>query len=228
MAYITINTPQDILNCIQSIDDTFAFKNKVEMNTELNKLGFFENVLHNMADIYGNYFWFDGFINELPVSIRISNKYDDNECRLMEKYFFKMVNDEKVSHRDNNLPAFVWNDTWTDIGNVRLIHYWLDGERTQHDRLAPSRISFHENIIYHHYTLPKYEDRPTDSITIDHISCENNTVIDIQAFYGYTNLSLKQLISIIPRIEQFSFEQFTNLKNELTAEENTLLHMLSI
>jgi hypothetical protein len=227
MAYITINTPQDITNCIQSIDDTFAFKDKNEMTSKLNEIEFVE-YRQNIFDEYPKYFWFDGFINNDPVSIRISKQHAEDTYRLMDKYFFKMIDNKKVPHRDNNLPSYICHDNYDTIGAVNLIHYFLNGQLAQYDSLLAPCIRFQKKKVCHQYNLPKYEDRSANSVTIDNITCENNIVTDIKAFYGYTEISLNTLVTAIPRTENFTFRQLANLKNELTSNENTLLHMLSI
>lgn len=228
MAYITINTPQDIIDCILSFDNIFSFNDIKELNEHLNGIGFFENKNNNRGDIFGSYLWFEGVIDNVPIALTIDKKFKKNSYNLMEKYFYKVIDNEKVPHRDNDLPAFIWNDTYTSVGNVRLVHYYTNGEPVRLDPLLAPRIVFHDGKITYTYNLPLYENRPTDSILVYQITCENNKIIDMLAYYRYTELSLKNIISLIPRIEHFNMIQLANLKNELSHEENILLHMLSI
>lgn len=228
MAYITINTPQDIIDSILSVDNIFSFETIEELNKNLNGIGFFENKNNNRGDIFGSYLWFEGVIDNVPIALTIDKKSKKNSYNLMEKYFYKVIDNEKVPHRDNDLPAFIWNDTYTSVGNVRLVHYYTNGEPVRTDPLLAPRIVFHDGKITYTYNLPLYENRPTDSILVYQITCENNKIIDILAYYRYTELSLKQITEIIPRAKNFNLRELANMKNELTSEENTLLHMNSI
>ena len=228
MAYIKINTPQDIIDCILSVDNIFSFETIEELNKNLNSIVFFENKNNNRGDIFGSYLCFEGFIDNVPIALTIDKKSKKDYYNLMEKYFYKVINNEKVLHRDNDLPAFIWNDIYTSSGNVRLVHYYTNGEPVRSDPLLASRIVFHDGKITYTYNLPLYENRPTDSILIYQITCENNKVIDMKAYYRYTELTLKDIITLIPRSAYFNFRELANMKNELTSEENTLLHMNSI
>jgi hypothetical protein len=228
MAYITINTPQDIIDCILSVDNIFSFETIEELNKNLNSIGFFENKNNNRGDIFGSYLWFEGVIDNVPIALTIDKKSKKNSYNLMEKYFYRFINNEKVPHRDNDLPAFIWNDTYTSVGNVRLFHYYTNGEPVRTDPLLAPRMVFHDGKITYTYNLPLYENRPTDSILVYQITCENNKIIDMLAYYRYTELSLKQITEIIPRAKNFNLRDLANMKNELTSEENTLLHMNSI
>lgn len=67
-----------------------------------------------------------------------------------------------------------------------------------------------------------------NTIRLKSITCQDNSVIDIEAYYCAAIFSLEQIITIIPRLEHFNFNQMANLRNELTSDENVLLSMIFI
>jgi hypothetical protein len=229
MAYINITQPQDIIDCINSIDNTFKFSSFEELNSNLNAVGLLEDKERKHFDVFSQYFWFSGFINDTPVSVRIANpNYGDKSYILMEKYFYKELNGEIIKHRDNDLPAFIWH-SHSDDGKVRLLQYYIEGELARKNKLLPTKVSFNDGCVGHHYKMPNYDVRPQDCITVDYIVLTNNKPTDICCYFGYSSsISLEKLISIVPRIEHFNSQELSNLKNMLTKEENLLLHMIYI
>lgn len=65
------------------------------------------------------------------------------------KVFYKQINGELHPHRDNDLPAYVLNDTHTPEGNVCIFHYYTDDEHIRLNGLLAACIEFEDGKTIH-------------------------------------------------------------------------------
>lgn len=226
MPLIKIKNQKSLINAILSIDNSFVFTNKKEMTEKLNIVGFFEDENNNHDDLFFNYFWFDGFIGDIPIALVFNNGKHEKKCNLLEKFFYKIINKEKVPHRENDLPAFISYHYYTNAGEPFELHYYIDGIPKRLDKsLAPFITIQNDNTTIHDYLKI---DEKEDSISINKIISKDNDSVEIIVNCGSKKVSLSVLIAIVPRVENFDREKITNLNNELTNEEKTIIRMALI
>lgn len=226
MCYLKTNNPQTIIDCILSINDAIVFKDKQTLTQNLNKIGFVENQDNHHDDLFFNYFWFDGFIGDIPIALVFNNGKHEKKCNLLEKFFYKIINKEKVPHRENDLPAFISYHYYTNAGEPFELHYYIDGIPNRVDKtLAPFITIQNDNTTIYNYLKI---DEKEDSISINKIISKDNNPVEIIVNCGSKKVSLSILISIVPRVENFDRKKITNLNNELTNEEKTIIRMALI
>lgn len=226
MPLIKIKNQKSLINAILSIDNSFVFKNKKEMTEKLNIVGFFEDKNNNHDDLFFNYFWFDGFIGDIPIALVFNNGKHEEKCNLLEKFFYKIIDKEKIPHRENDLPAFISYHYHEKAGAPFELHYYIDGIPSRMDKtLAPFITIQNDNTTIYNYLKI---DEKEDSISINKIISKDNNFIEITVNCGSKKISLDLLMSIVPRVENFDREKITNLNNELTNEEKTIIRMALI
>jgi len=227
MTCLSIKNSKNLIDCIQSIDDMFYCKNKDELIILLKSIGFIENKNDTIYEKKFTLFWFEGFIDNQPVDLEFHQEINQSECFLTQKQFFKMIDGQKTKHRDNDLPDFLMYNSYKN-NSIRMLKYHKNGYPHRENTLQAPFIFFNNNCIKHTYRNPDKSEMPDEYIRVKSITCKNNVVIEIEVYYRDEELSLKELVTIIPRIEQFSFEQLAKLRDEITPEEYIILHMQSI
>lgn len=225
MACLKITKSQDIIDCILSIDDNFYCNDYAELVNLLSSIGFIEH--ENIYDKKYTLFWFEGRINDTPVDLEFYQAMNESKCILTEKHFFKLIDNHKIKHRDTDLPNVLIYDMHENH-SIRMLKYHKNGDAKRNNNLDAPFIYFEDNRIKHIYSMITDLENDKNTIRLKSITCQDNNIINIEAYYCESIFSLKQMITIIPRLEHFNFKQMANLKNELTYEENILLNMIYI
>jgi hypothetical protein len=227
MTCLSIKNSKNLIDCIQSIDDVFYCKNKDELIILLESIGFVEIENDTIYEKKFALFFFEGFIDTQPVELEFYQEINQSECFLTEKHFFKMIDGEKTKHRDNDLPSTLIYNRYENH-SILMLKYHENGYASRSNNLQAPFIFFDNNDVTHIYKQPNKSEINDEIIRVKSITCKNNIVIEIEVYYRDEELSLKDLATTIPRIEQFSFEQLANLRDEITPEEYIVLDMQSI
>lgn len=225
MACLKITKSQDIIDCILSTDDNFYCKNYVELVNVLSSIGFIEH--ERIYEKNYTLFWFEGVINDIQVDLEFYQDINKSKCIMTEKHFFKFIDNSKIKHRDNDLPDVLIYDS-NNNHSIRMIKYHQNGEPKRNNSLEAPFVYFEDNRITHTYSMNTDSENDQNTIRLKSITCQDNIIINIEAYYCDSIFPLEQIITIIPRLEYFNFNQMANLKNELTSDENILLSMIFI
>lgn len=213
----------NLIDKILSVNETYHCQNEKFLIEDMASIDFtLETSGQNEHDA-NNFFIFKGIISEMLIKLRVNQDRISKNCLVIEKYFNKKNKEEMVPHRDDDLPAVIFYDL---KGNVVISTYYLNGVfKRVNDLLAP--IIVYQNEISVH-TYPTVNSDKKEDILIKTITCRKDTVIDIKATFKELDISLDKLVTFIPRIVDFNFDQITNLNKELTHDELTLFHMALI
>lgn len=220
MPNIKIN---DLIDKILSVNETYHCQNEEYLMKDMACMNFtLETSGQNEHDA-NNFFIFNGSISDMPIKLRVNQDSVSKNCLIIEKYFTKKNNEEMVPHRENDLPAVIFYDL---KGNVVITTYYLNGVFKRVNELLAPIIVYQNEIVFH--TYPTVDNNNEDDILIKTITCKKDKVIDIKATFKELDISLDKLVTFIPRIGDFNFDQIINLNKELTHDELTLFHMAII
>jgi hypothetical protein len=227
MTYLTVDSKEDLIEKILSIDDSLLFQTRRKLIMTMRSIDFIEDERHDKD----GFCWikFKGSIGDQIILLHFSHNLRDSTDKsfyLSYKSFYKKMWGAILPHRDNDLPANLRYGTGDSIKSTRSFQYHYCGELKRTDLKNPIIVNIDENITNQYYYIP--ESTSNHDVYLYSIQMVDDKIETAIFDAGKIKISLETLQSIFPTIEKFTLQELIDINDHLSVEEKNLIQMVNI
>lgn len=227
MHYVNTDNTDEILDGINSINHSLVFSTRKKLLEKMKSISFHET--DRQSNHGSTYITFEGSIDSQIIALFFStdlNNSRDKSYYLISKRFYKAARLVNLPHRDNDLPATIHYHISEDFLKSICCSYYINGYPIRLNKRDPITINYFNEGVQYFYDMPiemKLNDIYVETITV------KENIIDSGTFQcGDIKISLDQLKTIIPEVESFTLQEFTELNERLSSEEKSLIQMVNV
>lgn len=230
MFYINESSPKRIVEIIESVDGTLLFNSKEKLEKVMASINFKLSTEPSVKSQNYDRFLYSGIIHGLTVHLNYFQDIDSQDIKLTGKFYMKLNESfqKGVRHRENDLPAIIAYSV--DEGYITCLEYYINDKKK---RLLnkPVFISMvgkdGYDVVLRYYD---FDDYSAENFSIYSADLMGDKIIDAKFCYDHSEITLTEMIEIIPEIKSLKIQDLENLRNHslLTAENRTLFHMSKI